>query len=190
MSADSISQNHCAEVLADERQLTGGASEIRAFRSCRRRSSGSRLRGCRRLRRLDLAMIAPNFSLASRNSVPMINQTIVQAAGLDRQSKFFNCEERRRWHVKLIAVDDAFQSMRGKYFRAADLIAEMRLRKRLRIRVPRKFQRADNRILLLADLVDARSRRLRPPSPPSTRVAERAVTEDVTKTPALDSSFR
>jgi len=31
---------------------------------------------------------------------------------------------------------------------------------------------------------------LRPPSPPSTRVAERAVTEDVTKTPALDSSFR
>jgi hypothetical protein len=44
-------------------------------------------------------MIAPNFSLASRNSVPMINQTIVQAAGLDRQSKFFNCEERRRWHV-------------------------------------------------------------------------------------------
>jgi hypothetical protein len=86
--------------------------------------------------------------------------------------------------------DDAFQSMRGKYFRAADLIAEMRLRKRLRIRVPRKFQRADNRILLLADLVDARSRRLRPPSPPSTRVAERAVTEDVTKTPALDSSFR
>jgi hypothetical protein len=36
--------------------------------------------------------------------------------------------------------DDAFQSMRGKYFRPADLIAEMRLRKRLRIkmRMPRK----------------------------------------------------
>ena len=33
--------------------------------------------------------------------------------------------------------DDAFQSMRGKYFRAADLIAEMRLRKRLRIKMPR-----------------------------------------------------
>jgi hypothetical protein len=32
--------------------------------------------------------------------------------------------------------DDAFQSMRGKYFRPADLIAEMRLRKRLRIKKP------------------------------------------------------
>ena len=40
--------------------------------------------------------------------------------------------------------DDAFQSMRGKYFRPADLIAEMRLRKRRRIRmpVPRKSNRA------------------------------------------------
>jgi hypothetical protein len=36
--------------------------------------------------------------------------------------------------------DDAFQSMRGKYFRPADLIAEMRLRRRRRIKmqVPRK----------------------------------------------------
>jgi hypothetical protein len=33
--------------------------------------------------------------------------------------------------------DDAFQLMRGKYFRPADLIAEMRLRKRLRIKMPR-----------------------------------------------------
>ena len=32
--------------------------------------------------------------------------------------------------------DDAFQSMRGKYFRPADLIAEMRLRKRRRIKMP------------------------------------------------------
>lgn len=31
--------------------------------------------------------------------------------------------------------DDAFQLMRGKYFRPADLIAEMRLRKRLRIKI-------------------------------------------------------
>ena len=32
--------------------------------------------------------------------------------------------------------DDAFQSMRRKYFRPADLIAEVRLRKRLRIKMP------------------------------------------------------
>jgi hypothetical protein len=32
--------------------------------------------------------------------------------------------------------DDAFQSMRREYFRPADLIAEMRLRKRLRIKMP------------------------------------------------------
>jgi hypothetical protein len=32
--------------------------------------------------------------------------------------------------------DDAFQSMRGKYFRPADLIAEMKLRKRRRIKMP------------------------------------------------------
>ena len=32
--------------------------------------------------------------------------------------------------------DDAFQSMRRKYFRPADLIAEMRLRKRRRIKMP------------------------------------------------------
>ncbi len=34
--------------------------------------------------------------------------------------------------------DDAFQALRGKYFRPADLIAEMRLRKRLQIKTPRK----------------------------------------------------
>jgi hypothetical protein len=32
--------------------------------------------------------------------------------------------------------DDAFQSMRGEYFRPADLIAEMRLRKLRRIKMP------------------------------------------------------
>jgi hypothetical protein len=39
-------------------------------------------------------------------------------------------------------TDDAFQSLRGKYFRPADLIAEMRLRKRLRARLPRKPARS------------------------------------------------
>ena len=34
--------------------------------------------------------------------------------------------------------DEAFHSLRGKYYRAADLVAEMRLRRRLRIKVPRK----------------------------------------------------
>lgn len=34
--------------------------------------------------------------------------------------------------------DDAFQSMREKYFRPADLMAEMKLRKRLRIKIARK----------------------------------------------------
>jgi hypothetical protein len=63
--------------------------------------------------------------------------------------------DRRSWRDdKLLAsgalldfqklCDDAFQSMRGKYFRPADLIAEMRLRKRLRIRIPRKFRRAQD----------------------------------------------
>jgi hypothetical protein len=42
-------------------------------------------------------------------------------------------------------ADDAFQSLRGKYFRPADLIAEMRLRKRLQSRIPRKpARRADD----------------------------------------------
>ena len=34
--------------------------------------------------------------------------------------------------------DEAFHSLRGKYYRPADLVAEMRLRRRLRIKVPRK----------------------------------------------------
>src|SRR3984893_11193558 len=34
--------------------------------------------------------------------------------------------------------DEAFHSLRGKYYRPTDLVAEMRLRRRLRIKVPRK----------------------------------------------------
>ena len=34
--------------------------------------------------------------------------------------------------------DEAFHSLRGKYYRPADLVAEMRLRCRLRIKVSRK----------------------------------------------------
>jgi hypothetical protein len=34
--------------------------------------------------------------------------------------------------------DEAFHSLRGKYYRPADLVAEMRLRRRLRIKVARK----------------------------------------------------
>ena len=34
--------------------------------------------------------------------------------------------------------DEAFHSLRGKYYRPADLVAEMRLGRRLRIKVPRK----------------------------------------------------
>jgi len=34
--------------------------------------------------------------------------------------------------------DEAFHSLRGNYYRSADLVAEMRLRRRLRIKVPRK----------------------------------------------------
>jgi hypothetical protein len=34
--------------------------------------------------------------------------------------------------------DEAFHSLRGKYYRPADLVAEMRLRRRLRIKVPHK----------------------------------------------------
>src|SRR6476620_10973511 len=34
--------------------------------------------------------------------------------------------------------DEAFHSLRDKYYRPADLVAEMRLRRRLRIKVPRK----------------------------------------------------
>ena len=34
--------------------------------------------------------------------------------------------------------DEAFHSLRGKYYRPADLVAEMRLRRRLRIKVQRK----------------------------------------------------
>jgi len=37
--------------------------------------------------------------------------------------------------------DDAFQSLRRKYFRPADLIAEMRLRKGLGIEIPGKIKR-------------------------------------------------
>jgi hypothetical protein len=52
--------------------------------------------------------------------------------------------------------DDAFQSMRGKYFRPADLIAEMRLRKRLRIRIrANPDARRTIESLLLAGLADA-----------------------------------
>ena len=39
--------------------------------------------------------------------------------------------------------DEAFHSLRGKYYRPADLVAEMRLRRRLRIKVPRKTQKID-----------------------------------------------
>jgi hypothetical protein len=64
-------------------------------------------------------------------------------------------DDRRNWRdEELLApgalldfqklCDDAFQSMRRKYFRPADLIAEMRLRKRLRIRIPRKSRRAQD----------------------------------------------
>ncbi len=63
--------------------------------------------------------------------------------------------DRRSWRDdKLLApgalldfqllTDDAFQSLRGKYFRPADLIAEMRLRKRLQIRMPRKLARGQD----------------------------------------------
>ena len=38
--------------------------------------------------------------------------------------------------------DEAFHSLRDKYFRPADLVAEMRLRRRLRIKVPRKTRHA------------------------------------------------
>jgi hypothetical protein len=41
-------------------------------------------------------------------------------------------------------TDDAFQSMRRKYFRPADLIAEMRLRKRLRTKLRLKSRRAQD----------------------------------------------
>ena len=34
--------------------------------------------------------------------------------------------------------DEAFHSLRGKYYRPVDLVAEMRLRRRLKIKVPRK----------------------------------------------------
>ena len=34
--------------------------------------------------------------------------------------------------------DEAFHLVRGKYYRPADLVAEMRLRRRLRLKVPRK----------------------------------------------------
>jgi hypothetical protein len=34
--------------------------------------------------------------------------------------------------------DEAFHSLRGKYYRPADLVAEMRLRRRLGVKVPRK----------------------------------------------------
>ena len=34
--------------------------------------------------------------------------------------------------------DEAFHSLRGKYYRPADLAVEMRLGRRLRIKVPRK----------------------------------------------------
>jgi hypothetical protein len=34
--------------------------------------------------------------------------------------------------------DEAFHLLRGKYYRPADLVVEMRLRRRLRINVPRK----------------------------------------------------
>ena len=58
-------------------------------------------------------------------------------------------DERRKWHDgHLLApgafrdfqklCDEAFHSLRGKYYRPADLVAEMRLRRRLRIKVPRK----------------------------------------------------
>ena len=39
--------------------------------------------------------------------------------------------------------DEAFHSLRGKYYRPADLVAEMRFRRRLRIKVPRKTQKID-----------------------------------------------
>jgi hypothetical protein len=59
--------------------------------------------------------------------------------------------DRRNWRDdKLLApsalldfqklCDDAFQSMRGKYFHPTDLIAEMKLRKRLRMKIPRKIE--------------------------------------------------
>jgi hypothetical protein len=59
-------------------------------------------------------------------------------------------DDRRNWRDdKLLApgalldfqklCDDAFQSMRGKYFRPTDLIAEMKLRKGLRMKIPRNI---------------------------------------------------
>ena len=58
-------------------------------------------------------------------------------------------DERQKWqHDNLLAsgafrdfqklCDEAFHSLRGEYYRPADLVAEMRLRRRLGIKVPRK----------------------------------------------------
>ena len=58
-------------------------------------------------------------------------------------------DERQKWKDDNLLVpgafrdfqklcDEAFHSLRGKYYRPADLVAEMRLGRRLRIKVPRK----------------------------------------------------
>ena len=63
--------------------------------------------------------------------------------------KMVRDDERQKWqdghllapgairHLQKLC-DEAFHSLRGKYYRPADLVAEMRLRRRLRINVPRK----------------------------------------------------
>ena len=78
----------------------------------------------------------------NREHFPMSKKASINLAKLVR-------DERQKWQDHHLLApgafrdfqklsDEAFHSLRAKYYRPADLVAEMRLRRRLRLKMPRK----------------------------------------------------